>query len=217
MQTIVIAGGGAGGLELATRLGDAMGATGRARIVLVDRYPTHFWKPLLHKAASGKRDPQVDQIDYAAQAAEHGFEFVLAEVTSIHRGSRTVDLAPPKEDAGFISAPCRMLGYDKLVLDVSWDSSRDIAKKTMTIRDFTIHIHDGGDLSITGVMGNLPDPRILDDAGAASKASKAEVHKLTVRYEDKEFLTVPLVAAAAVDQGSFVSRSIDQLRMMIGR
>jgi D-alanyl-D-alanine carboxypeptidase (penicillin-binding protein 5/6) len=51
----------------------------------------------------------------------------------------------------------------------------------------------------------------------APVAKGQEIGKLTVRYEDKEFLTVPLVAAAAVDQGSFVSRSIDHLRMMIGR
>ena len=75
MQTIVIVGGGAGGLELATRLGDSAGKAGSARIVLVDRWPAHFWKPLLHTVASGKRDPQVSQIDYAAQACEHGFEF----------------------------------------------------------------------------------------------------------------------------------------------
>ena len=63
MQTIVIVGGGAGGLELATRLGDSMGRAGTARIVLVDRWPAHFWKPLLHTVASGKRDAQAAQVD----------------------------------------------------------------------------------------------------------------------------------------------------------
>src|SRR5665213_2448151 len=50
---IVIIGGGAGGLELATRLGNTLGASGRAQVTLVDRSETHMWKPLLHEVAAG--------------------------------------------------------------------------------------------------------------------------------------------------------------------
>ncbi len=42
---IVVVGGGAGGLELATRLGDRFGRGGRAHVTLVDRGRTHLWKP----------------------------------------------------------------------------------------------------------------------------------------------------------------------------
>src|ERR1700733_2290529 len=42
---VVIVGGGVGGLGLATRLSETLGRAGHARIVLVDRWPTHFWKP----------------------------------------------------------------------------------------------------------------------------------------------------------------------------
>ncbi|GAB2845044.1 NAD(P)/FAD-dependent oxidoreductase [Pseudoduganella ginsengisoli] len=115
MQTIVIVGGGAGGLELATRLGDTMGRKGRAKIILVDRSPTHFWKPLLHTVASGKRDPQVFQIEYSAQAAEHGFQFIHAEMRSVDRASRTLELAPCMRDDG-IAPPARTLEYSTLVL-----------------------------------------------------------------------------------------------------
>ncbi len=115
MQTIVIVGGGAGGLELATRLGDTMGRKGRAKIILVDRSPTHFWKPLLHTVASGKRDPQVFQIEYSAQAAEHGFEFIHAEMRSVDRASRTLELAPCLRDDG-AAPPLRTLEYGALVL-----------------------------------------------------------------------------------------------------
>ena len=45
---IVIVGGGAGGLALATRLGHTLGKKKRAEIVLLDRNATHVWKPLLH-------------------------------------------------------------------------------------------------------------------------------------------------------------------------
>ena len=77
------------------------------------------------------------------------------------------------------------IGYDRLVLDVSWDGTRDLAAKTMTIRDFTVSVQDGGDFSIAGIMGNLPAPTALNDANATAKASETEVHTMTIRYEDK--------------------------------
>lgn len=116
MQTIVIVGGGAGGLELATRLGDSVGKTGRARVVLVDRWPAHFWKPLLHTVASGKREAQAAEVDYAAQASEHKFEFVRGEVLGVERDGRYIRLAPLLADDGAVLLPARLLAYDKLVL-----------------------------------------------------------------------------------------------------
>jgi NADH dehydrogenase len=115
METIVIVGGGAGGLELATRLGNTLGKSARAHIVLVDRTPGHFWKPLLHTVASGKVDPQVTQIEFSAQAAGHHFEFVQAEVLSVRREQRTLELAPRCIDGREVQ-PRRALEYDKLVL-----------------------------------------------------------------------------------------------------
>ena len=53
MQRIVIVGGGAGGLALATRLGKQLGKKGLADITLVDAARTHVWKPLLHPLAAG--------------------------------------------------------------------------------------------------------------------------------------------------------------------
>lgn len=75
-------------------------------------------------------------------------------------------------------------GYDQLRIDVNWETSRDIAAGTLTIDDVTVSIADGGDLSISGVIGNLPDPRSLNDAGAASDVAKTKVHELTIRYDD---------------------------------
>jgi NADH dehydrogenase len=53
---IVIVGGGAGGLELARRLGARYGRQAHD-IILVDRNRTHIWKPLLHEVAAGSLDP----------------------------------------------------------------------------------------------------------------------------------------------------------------
>ncbi|HEY8609157.1 MAG TPA: FAD-dependent oxidoreductase [Noviherbaspirillum sp.] len=116
MQTIVIAGGGAGGLELATRLGNTLGRPGRARIILVDRSPAHFWKPLLHTVASGKLDPQVYQVDYSAQAAEHGFHFVCGEVEGVDRARRMLRVGAWRAADGSEMQPARAIPYDRLVL-----------------------------------------------------------------------------------------------------
>lgn len=116
MHTIVIVGGGAGGLELATRLGDSIGSKGQARVLLVDRWPAHFWKPLLHTLASGKRDAQATQIDYAAQACEHGFEFSRGELLAVDRQARRIRLAALLADDGAELLPERWIPYDELVL-----------------------------------------------------------------------------------------------------
>lgn len=50
---IVIIGGGVAGMALATRLGDKLGKSGRASIMLVDKSFTHVWKPMLHCFAAG--------------------------------------------------------------------------------------------------------------------------------------------------------------------
>ena len=90
MHRIIIVGGGAGGLELATRLGDRYGARGnrsaRALVTLVDRNPTHIWKPLLHEVAAGSMDPFTQELEYAAQARWHGFEFQQGGLTGRPRG-----------------------------------------------------------------------------------------------------------------------------------
>ena len=86
---------------------------------------------------------------------------------------------PP--DSGFKP---ESIGYDKLVIDVTWDGTRDVAAKTMTVRDFTLSIQDGGDLSIEGVVGELPDAHTLNDSAAAANVTKTQVHSLSIRYDD---------------------------------
>ena len=77
MHRIVIVGGGAGGLELATRLGDTLGKRRKASITLIDRSRTHLWKPLLHEVAADSMNIHAHQLDYLAQARWHHFTFAL--------------------------------------------------------------------------------------------------------------------------------------------
>jgi NADH dehydrogenase len=115
---IVIVGGGAGGLELATRLGDTLGKRGRADVVLVDKNRTHVWKPKLHEIASGSMDMSAHEVDYLAQAHWHGFKFRLGELTGIDREQREVQVAPYLDDEGKMVTPARAFPYDTLVLAI---------------------------------------------------------------------------------------------------
>jgi len=115
---IVIVGGGAGGLELATRLGDVLGRHGRALVTLIDRSPTHLWKPLLHEVAAGSMDLDHHALDYLAQARWHRFRFQLGEMNGLDRARRLVHLAPTSDPEGRELFPARAIGYDTLVVAI---------------------------------------------------------------------------------------------------
>jgi NADH dehydrogenase len=116
MHRVVIVGGGAGGLELATRLGDTLGKRGRADITLVDKNRTHVWKPKLHEIAAGSMDLGAHEVDYLAQAHWHHFRFRIGEMTALDRERREVRVAPYVDDEGREVTPDRVFGYDTLVL-----------------------------------------------------------------------------------------------------
>ncbi|MEX6501668.1 NAD(P)/FAD-dependent oxidoreductase [Pseudomonas zhanjiangensis] len=115
---IVIVGGGAGGLELATRLGKTLGKRGQAKVTLVDANLTHIWKPLLHEVAAGSLNSSEDELNYVAQAKWNHFEFQLGRMTGLNRAARTISLAATLDERGEVLVPERELGYDSLVLAV---------------------------------------------------------------------------------------------------
>ncbi len=115
---IVIVGGGAGGLELATGLGNRLGKKRRAEITLIDAARTHIWKPLLHEVAAGTLDSHEDELEYLAQAHHHHFRFRLGYVDSVDRSNREVLVAPTYNEKGEELIPRRRFGYDTLVLAV---------------------------------------------------------------------------------------------------
>ncbi len=115
---IVIIGGGAGGLVLATKLGNTLGKRNKANIVLVDASPTHLWKPRLHEVAAGALNSHVDELAYAAHARKHHFRFVLGRMAGLDRETRKVKLAAYRDydDHGEVIIPERDLAYDDLVI-----------------------------------------------------------------------------------------------------
>jgi NADH dehydrogenase len=115
---IVIVGGGAGGLELATRLGDTLGRSGRARITLIDRARAHLWKPLLHEFAAGSMDLDHHALPYLAQARWHHFRFQRGSMDGLDRARRVVRLAPTLDEEGRELIPRLEIPYDTLVIAV---------------------------------------------------------------------------------------------------
>ncbi|MCK8782961.1 NAD(P)/FAD-dependent oxidoreductase [Roseomonas sp. NAR14] len=122
LHRIVIVGGGAAGLELATRLGDTLGDKGgrkrHATVTLVDRARGHLWKPLLHEVAAGSMDVDEHELDYLAQAHWHHFRYRYGEMIGLDRARREVLLAATHDDEGREITPPRSVGYDTLVIAV---------------------------------------------------------------------------------------------------
>ena len=115
---IVIVGGGAGGLELATRLGRTLGKRGKARITLIDANLTHIWKPLLHEVAAGSLNSSADELNYVAQAKWNHFEFQMGRMSGLERERKCVHLAASFDEHGVELVPARTLSYDTLVIAV---------------------------------------------------------------------------------------------------
>jgi NADH dehydrogenase len=118
LHRIVIVGGGAGGLELATRLGDKLGRRGKADITLIDKARTHLWKPLLHEIAAGSMDLGHHELDYLAQAHWHHFNYRTGEMIGLNRFRQEVQVASVVEENGTEVTPARSYQYDTLVLAV---------------------------------------------------------------------------------------------------
>ena len=127
IHRVVIVGGGAGGLELATKLGNTLGKKKVADIILIDAKKTHVWKPLLHEIAAGSLNPDKDELEYLAQAHWHHFKFRYGRVNQVDSKNKTVSIEPTYDIDGTEIIPLRKIKYDTLVLSVG-----------STVNDFNI-------------------------------------------------------------------------------
>ena len=115
---IVIVGGGAAGLELATSLGNTLGRKGQADITLIDRARTHVWKPKLHEIAAGSMDVARHELNYLAQAHWHHFHYRLGEMNGLDRSQKLVHVAPFVDEDGVAVTSQQSFAYDTLVMAV---------------------------------------------------------------------------------------------------
>ncbi|MET0936103.1 MAG: NAD(P)/FAD-dependent oxidoreductase [Luteibacter sp.] len=114
-HSVVIVGGGAAGIELATRLGKR----DQLEVTLVDRDPTHFWKPRLHELAAGLLGDGEEAVPYLAHAQAHGYRYEPGALLRVDTTGKTIDLDKvrlPQTEEEIL--PPRSLRYDTLVLAI---------------------------------------------------------------------------------------------------
>ena len=185
---IVVVGGGAGGLELVTQLGDQLARSGRASVTLVDRNRTHLWKPLLHEVAAGSMDIHQHQLDYLAQGRWHRFTFALGGLAGVDREKREVLVDRVLDLDGAEILPARRIPYDLLVLALGSESN-DFG--TPGVRDHAFMLDDAWQANLfhrklvnTCFRANYADDGATIDiaivgAGATGVELAAELHNTT--------------------------------------
>lgn len=115
IPNIRIVGGGVAGMILATRLGEKLGRQGHANISLIDKSPTHIWKPMLHTFAAGTWNIYQQQVQFVSHAHAHHFEYIPGELEGVDQGTRRIRLAPVQVAGEYVTEP-QELDYDILIL-----------------------------------------------------------------------------------------------------
>ncbi len=117
---IVIVGGGAGGLELACKLGRKFGP---GKVTLVDSRLTHIWKPSLHEVAAGTLDLHQEGLSYQMLAHDNGFSFVYGALTALDAAGHCLTVAPVLGAEGDPILPERTVFFTSLVIAVGSTSN----------------------------------------------------------------------------------------------
>src|SRR5574337_1060522 len=116
--------GGAGGLELAARLGRKLGPReGRERVLLVDRAVFHIWKPTLHEVAAGTLDAHQEGLSYPVLARRNHFSFTIGEIIALDGERRQITLGEIRDERGDILVPERTVSFTRAVLAIGSGSN----------------------------------------------------------------------------------------------
>jgi NADH dehydrogenase len=140
---IVVVGGGAGGLELVTRLGRALGRE-RFDVILVERNHTHIWKPLLHEVAAGSLDANLDEVGYRSHGHRWGYRFYYGSLEAIDRKNRFVVVAPILDEDGAELVGSHHIRYDYLAIAVG-SVSNDFGTPGVAEHCLFLENRDGSD------------------------------------------------------------------------
>ena len=117
---IVVVGGGAGGLELACKLGRKLG---RSKVMLIDSRQYHIWKPSLHEVAAGTLDIHQEGLSYQMLAHDNGFTFVYGAVTGLDAPLKRLRVAAVSTAAHEEVLPERSIDFASLVIAVGSTSN----------------------------------------------------------------------------------------------
>ncbi|MBT1443508.1 NAD(P)/FAD-dependent oxidoreductase [Shewanella sp. JM162201] len=115
-KKIVIVGGGAGGLALASKLGRKLGLSAKADVLLIDRSPIHIWKPKLHEVAVGVIDQSIEGLLYRDHGLKNGYRYLRGSLEAVDPDAKTIQLSPLYNDSNELLMGQRTVEYDYLVL-----------------------------------------------------------------------------------------------------
>ncbi|MEO1582215.1 MAG: NAD(P)/FAD-dependent oxidoreductase [Pseudomonadota bacterium] len=211
-ERIIVIGGGAGGLELAVKLGRKLRRQKDVEVMLIDKNPTHIWKPLFHEVATGSMNSYHDEASYLMLARKHKFNFVLGRVVDIDTGEQCVRLEALQDDEGLEMVSAREFRYDTLIVAVGALSndfgiqgvrefsrqldSREQAEKFH--KNFTTQLQRTNLSSTSAVLSVA-----IVGGGATGVELAADMHNVVARLREygfehfsKERLSVSIVEAA---------------------
>ncbi|MEM6819708.1 MAG: NAD(P)/FAD-dependent oxidoreductase [Pseudomonadota bacterium] len=211
-ERIIVIGGGAGGLELAVKLGRKLRRQKDVEVMLIDKNPTHIWKPLFHEVATGSMNSYHDEASYLMLARKHKFNFILGRVVDIDTSEQFVRLEALQDDEGQEMVAAREFRYDTLIVAVGALSndfgiegvrefsrqldSREQAEKFH--KNFTTQLQRTNLASTSAVLSVA-----IVGGGATGVELAADMHNVVGRLREygfehfsKERLSVSIVEAA---------------------
>jgi len=139
-ETIVIAGGGAGGLELACKLGRKFG---RQQVILVEKNLNHIWKPTLHEVAAGTLDINQEGLSYSMLAYENNFTFIYGVFSRIDLSKKEIVVSAPEGEEGIY--PERRVQFSRLCIAVGSASNY---YSTPGAAEYTLSLNTSGDAEL---------------------------------------------------------------------
>ena len=190
MRTVIV-GAGAAGLEMACMLGKDK-ARASDEVILVDKGPTHIWKPLFHQVAAGTLNSFQDELSYLYLGRRNGFRFELGPLKGVNPDRDRIRLGAIHDQTGEVALPERVIQYDRLVLALGSEAN-----------DF-------------GVPGVKEHAYFLDSREQAETVHRALLYELaraSVMQRDQRFdIVIVGAGATGVELSAEMSYALDVVR-----
>ena len=212
-ERIVVLGGGAGGLELVVKLARKLKRSSETEVILIDKNPTHIWKPLFHEVATGSMNSYHDEASYRMLASKHRFNFLLGMAEHIDLDAKTISLGSINDDDGLEMVPNRAVHFDHLVVAVG-SLSNDFGIEGVSDFSKQLDSREQAELFQKNFAAQLhrvnamekPDAKLsiaIIGGGATGVELAADMHNVVQRLREfgfehfsKERLSVSVIEAA---------------------